>query len=209
MRGERGAVRRERRYAVGSSPHARGTHVATLSARGAHRFIPACAGNAALSACAPSRPSVHPRMRGERRLGRDITRSGVGSSPHARGTLDPFTEQDSEDRFIPACAGNAWRSVTPSNGRTVHPRMRGERVKVFIDNHGDVGSSPHARRTRGLLCLGPVVIRFIPACAGNARVFCTPGCPGSVHPRMRGERCAPRYGTWSVDGSSPHARGTP
>ena len=75
-------------------------------------------------------------------------------------------------------------------------------------NRAIVGSSPHARGTLGDDGLHGLVLRFIPACAGNApspktapmRTSFIPACAGnayaalsrldskSVHPRMRGER---------------------
>ena len=51
-------------------------------------------------------------------------------------------------------------------------------------------------------------VRFIPACAGNAR-HCPSRRPGpTVHPRMRGEREESGTQFENVPGSSPHARGT-
>ena len=74
------------RYTGGSSPHARGTRCLIELVHDNNRFIPACAGNARLCrARLPTWP-VHPRMRGERASIRSRTRSGIGSSPHARGT---------------------------------------------------------------------------------------------------------------------------
>ena len=95
-----------------------------------------------------------------------------------------------------------------SLGRPVHPRMRGERVKVAVRPEDDVGSSPHARGTRRGLCARLVGVRFIPACAGNA-IDAAPnkrGQPG--HPRMRGERITADAPIDPDAGSSPHARGT-
>ena len=147
-------------------------------------------------------------MRGERYFAAYETPEGSGSSPHARGTLvRPFTVL-AVLRFIPACAGNARQVDSVTGIMSVHPRMRGERRAWTLENFADYGSSPHARGTHFIKLPKTRFRRFIPACAGNAPVFCTPGCPGSVHPRMRGERrhAAP---VWRRDdGSSPHGRGT-
>ena len=66
MRGERQLAVETVIFAVGSSPHARGT----LHQRAVHgsnpRFIPACAGNAAMVSARSGDGAVHPRMRGER-----------------------------------------------------------------------------------------------------------------------------------------------
>ena len=66
MRGERLGVSAVVGSAGGSSPHARGTLEGYLDGLPEHRFIPACAGNARSPRGRRSRPSVHPRMRGER-----------------------------------------------------------------------------------------------------------------------------------------------
>ncbi len=50
--------------------------------------------------------------------------------------------------------------------------------------------------------------RFIPACAGNARVYARAPCPWSVHPRVCGERAESPLDFNSLRGSSPRVRGT-
>ena len=133
---------------------------------------------------------------------------GDGSSPRARGTLRRHGQLGASGRFIPACAGNAASCRTSSAGRPVHPRVRGERpVNVNTAVNGG-GSSPRARGTRWGRFFPLSLMRFIPACAGNAtwRLSATP-CR-TVHPRVRGERrYRPARGLDTI-GSSPRARGT-
>ena len=174
----------------GSSPHARGTRTLWRSACMRTRFIPACAGNAWSEPRHVGRGSVHPRMRGERPSRSVPVSAIVGSSPHARGTRPACWPSSALRRFIPACAGNACCCGAGSRTIPVHPRMRGERRSPIQTTPARPGSSPHARGTL-LACLaGRPVVRFIPACAGNAqrRSSTTNGHP--VHPRMRGERCS-------------------
>ena len=188
MRGERRRAGAHLTVTIGSSPHARGTLPDRQFAGLLIRFIPACAGNAAnQKLCAVCR-SVHPRMRGER-----IRCSTLIMSP-------PW--------FIPACAGNAPLSASGARLTAVHPRMRGERFFRIQTAVAGRGSSPHARGTHGCWWGSDREVRFIPACAGNARrgVFHLP--PGPVHPRMRGERPRCPVKRRPDDGSSPHARGT-
>ena len=70
------------------------------------------------------------------------------------------------------------------------------------------GSSPRVRGTRCSGCSALPVIRFIPACAGNAlgansgRVF------SAVHPRVCGERTGWGEAFGGTSGSSPRVRGT-
>ena len=131
-----------------------------------------------------------------------------GSSPHARGTHPPGQGREAARRFIPACAGNADPGPSGMDQPPVHPRMRGERQGEIGGFPFVAGSSPHARGTPDRIRARPGGLRFIPACAGNAREHAPLSQHVAVHPRMRGERVA--WGAILVvrAGSSPHARGT-
>ena len=147
-------------------------------------------------------------MRGERPWDRAPRILADGSSPHARGTRIQHEETILQMRFIPACAGNACLPAPKSGCPTVHPRMRGERQTSPSSRSSMSGSSPHARGTRPIPSSSPMIIGFIPACAGNA-ISGRPECrDAAVHPRMRGERRARCVLVRPHDGSSPHARGT-
>ena len=209
MRGERTVVSRSTRAAVGSSPHARGTQRHRRLLGLWRRFIPACAGNAVWLNAAPTRPTVHPRMRGERRQSVGLRGADGGSSPHARGTPMRSMACAIYQRFIPACAGNAEERQSGRKGGPVHPRMRGERRAERGRTGSLGGSSPHARGTLSLYALRHSSIRFIPACAGNALSFYRWVGYYPVHPRMRGERYFRHDEVFVPFGSSPHARGTP
>ena len=68
-------------------------------------------------------------MRGERSLICRLRNIAYGSSPHARGTHKPMTDNPTARRFIPACAGNASALTRKDDRALVHPRMRGERLR--------------------------------------------------------------------------------
>ena len=90
----------------------------------------------------------------------------------------------------------------------VHPRIRGERMRILRRVSSARGSSPHTRGTPACILAWCTRRRFIPAYAGNA-----PGCrpwPGGrpVHPRIRGERISSSESFSRMAGSSPHTRGT-
>ena len=71
---------------AGSSPRARGTPRPRRDDPPGTRFIPACAGNTAVSRRRSLPAAVHPRVRGEHsRKARSHSAAG-GSSPRARGT---------------------------------------------------------------------------------------------------------------------------
>ena len=171
---------------------------------------------------------VYPRDRGEYlRTGR-TSNLLFSSSPHLRGTLLQEGQQARDDRFIPAHAGNTSSRRTTRGRAPVHPRTCGEHIAVVSGKLKQVGSSrtcgehllvissmplrygssPHPRGTHVVDDLGNLVVRFIPAPAGN-----TPGLPSTttwhpVHPRTRGEHFTGDRKAKYIDGSSPHPRGT-
>ena len=126
MRGEHARWAGADVRAVGSSPHARGTPGGNWHFRGAHRFIPACAGNTSVQGEGRGKGAVHPRMRGEHTGHSGRLTSSAGSSPHARGTLTRTCTVSVMSWFIPACAGNTFQSRPRKYCTAVHPRMRGE-----------------------------------------------------------------------------------
>ena len=93
---------------------------------GWQRFIPAGAGNTAQRNRWASSQAVHPRWRGEHHGLRQRIRRLIGSSPLARGTLQPPSEARNHDRFIPAGAGNTHGLSKTITEEAVHPRWRGE-----------------------------------------------------------------------------------
>ena len=111
-------------------------------------------------------------------------------------------------RFIPAYAGNSKQSSTPNCAKTVHPRLRGELLQPLPSSNSLFGSSPLTRGTLLSSTTADLLLRFIPAYAGNSQLRQPPLSAPAVHPRLRGELDILR-GKWeSPDGSSPLTRGT-
>ena len=65
-------------------------------------------------------------MRGEHPLINSEASAGIGSPPHARGTLTADSKNYFFARITPACAGNTKRKEVKSWEIRDHPRMRGE-----------------------------------------------------------------------------------
>ena len=192
----------------GSSPLARGTPAASIPSSRPHRFIPARAGNTSTAWRASGRPTVHPRSRGEHTLRTQVSSSGAGSSPLARGTPRAEILVGICRRFIPARAGNTGTPCARRARGAVHPRSRGEHLGAQDFAALSSGSSPLARGTprRGSACPAPQ--RFIPARAGNTLNGIHAHHLLPVHPRSRGEHCPPSFSPRGPGGSSPLARGT-
>ena len=75
------------------------------------RFIPAHAGNTAISFANCFSVKVHPRSRGEYNYIPVIVKALQGSSPLTRGIRKYNIEFDWDSRFIPAHAGNTLKKA--------------------------------------------------------------------------------------------------
>ena len=186
--GERRAVAVWPRRSTGSSPRVRGTPQTPRPVPTAIRFIPACAGNAPPPRLGETPQPVHPRVCGERAGVGGTNHDGTGSSPRVRGTR----------------RGRTRRRRTTS----VHPRVCGERGRPPATRRSTPGSSPRVRGTRPRQERADGRLRFIPACAGNARSLHNLDSLVAVHPRVCGERNANATNNHLRTGSSPRVRGT-
>ena len=186
----------------------RGTRIAQRCGRAHERFIPACAGNTAVTRSAAMPVAVHPRVCGEHIASGIVTDHLTGSSPRVRGTLNSTVYGAKQRRFIPACAGNTRWWLIPVSSVTVHPRVCGEHLKnIRVINDPD-GSSPRVRGTLRHVAEQPSCQRFIPACAGNTRPAPRSSAGSAVHPRVCGEHSVCGSLALSMTGSSPRVRGT-
>ena len=154
------------------------------------------------------RPPVHPRLCGEHTGPGTNNDLPFGSSPPVRGTLSPAENNCSQDRFIPACAGNTECVSMKPISFAVHPRLCGEHSTCWQQCGSRSGSSPPVRGTRAQSHQQHSVLRFIPACAGNTTTAMRKNWPFSVHPRLCGEHSSEAANDRLRDGSSPPVRGT-
>ena len=111
--------------------------------------------------------AVHPRVCGEHEWKFNEGDILDGSSPRVRGTLTMPRENETETRFIPACAGNTNEILHFPMMVSVHPRVCGEHKLLLFDMVAMAGSSPRVRGTPPRCHRGQAERRFIPACAGN------------------------------------------
>ena len=111
---------------AGSSPHARGARDAAKFREQLAGIIPACAGSTTCAASPWWCRRDHPRMRGEHRATVAAPCLAKGSSPHARGALQPDGSGRCARGIIPACAGSTLLERVGRGAVRDHPRMRGE-----------------------------------------------------------------------------------
>ena len=175
---------------------------------GLSRLIPARAGNTPRALPKFSLTPAHPRSRGEHSCAHDSTKKPYGSSPLARGTPhDPYF-WESDQRLIPARAGNTAILAGLSLIMAAHPRSRGEHRFNRLDGFLFFGSSPLARGTHLESRLLVMASRLIPARAGNTIRTHSSSTAHRAHPRSRGEHLPVNIEADTDLGSSPLARGT-
>ena len=170
-RGEHVIPERRRGYPLGSSPLARGTRHRRHQSPESNGLIPARAGNTrrvpppgvqggGVGGLIPARAGTtgvrfgvlrgawaHPRSRGEHATGKGRSPWFWGSSPLARGTLQPGIQRAKVAGLIPARAGNTLTSSSKADTFRAHPRSRGEHRLATDANGQYLGSSPLARGT--------------------------------------------------------------
>ena len=209
MRGEHYAGVTVESFGTGSSPRARGTLCPLNPEVEQNRIIPACAGNTHRPADGTAHLADHPRVRGEHAAATARALLTDGSSPRARGTRPLRLHCHFDFRIIPACAGNTGSARTTRNGRTDHPRVRGEHPRSGWPWACPFGSSPRARGTHLLAAPRMGLVWIIPACAGNTSRSAPAHQASADHPRVRGEHSSFESSGCCPCGSSPRARGTP
>ena len=157
---------------------------------------------------AQSMASAHPRSRGEHCSGFTTTTDEFGSSPLARGTPGFIITDAALIRLIPARAGNTIGRTQAKAAQPAHPRSRGEHYFASDVQLPYPGSSPLARGTHCRLSHCYIVVRLIPARAGNTLDESIYRGALSAHPRSRGEHITKYWSAAPYFGSSPLARGT-
>ena len=152
---------------TGSPPHTRGIFFLAMLVLIVLRFTPAYAGNIGRGIQYLIITQVHPRIRGEYTSFTILINHLTGSPPHTRGILLNFYMVTKLIRFTPAYAGNIKTLVPLSTFRQVHPRIRGEYIKILMSSDRLLGSPPHTRGISYYFSFTMVLSGFTPAYAGN------------------------------------------
>ena len=193
----------------GLSPPTRGNRAPPAQRVWLSRSIPAHAGEPPRRALAVGRRPVYPRPRGGTTASAAASMSASGLSPPTRGNHNAASYIERPRGSIPAHAGEPATRCHKSFRARVYPRPRGGTFGVIVRMPGRKGLSPPTRGNRRRSSPYDMVMRSIPAHAGEP--LASGGTPISraVYPRPRGGTPpSPRAGR-EAEGLSPPTRGNP
>ena len=193
--------------AFGSSPRMRGKLLHHRVRAVDHRIIPAHAGQTYAADRAGIRWADHPRACGANALRKLNRNTSTGSSPRMRGKRRFSICDIIGHRIIPAHAGQTRFAGLYPYSRTDHPRACGANAFVAMRRTLMNGSSPRMRGKRSGRCRFPLLLRIIPAHAGQTVPSWVAVMGGADHPRACGANCGLNRPVSVATGSSPRMRG--
>ena len=124
-----------------------------------------------------------------------------------RGKDTIITELANVLRITPACAGKSRCAWLAACHRRDHPRVCGEKRKIWSGHHQQRGSPPRVRGKVFPCGCCPRREGITPACAGKSS-FCVPLLtPSRDHPRVCGEKKKMQPRKDKRMGSPPRVRG--
>ena len=188
-------------------PRRRGEVRTFCTAKGIIRITPAWAGKSLHFFHFLGGGKDHPRMGGEKLMGRPRRSVGAGSPPRRRGKALHRVKNDLRYGITPAWAGKST-VVLPTPGYLWdHPRVGGEKLLQFALPLLLTGSPPRGRGkdltdTRHLRGL-----RITPAWAGKSKIANPFIRAHQDHPRVGGEKGCAELVKLGLRGSPPRGRG--
>ena len=152
----------------GSPPHMRGKAFLRQCRNCRIGITPACAGKS-LRRCEKCLPlSNHPRMCGEKFLSKAPFSGVLGSPPHVRGKAECRCFPFPVGRITPAYAGKRKKRSFLSRIAQDHPRVCGEKYRIFLCRPLCGGSPPRMRGKVTLQDVQRFAVRITPAYAGKS-----------------------------------------
>ena len=130
-----------------------------------------------------------------------------GSPPRVRGKERKDFFAKSLNGITPACAGKSRRSSSAVFVSGDHPRVCGEKVRVFTGFHVFQGSPPRVRGKDPLSHGKLDSLRITPACAGKRSEAGKRLLALKDHPRVCGEKPRRKRQAPRSLGSPPRVRG--
>ena len=197
-----------RRSERGPSPRVRGSRAFDAATRDALRSIPARAGEPLSAAATAFVRAVHPRACGGAAPPRRQRPRTTGPSPRVRGSLNVTRVGETDDRSIPARAGeprSTW-CITLAHG--VHPRACGGANGDRRMPSSWLGPSPRVRGSRLPNRHEDRGQGSIPARAGEPPCTSWRKIIPTVHPRACGGATTVKRCSRTATGPSPRVRGS-
>ena len=116
---------------LGSPPRMRGKAIICLVQGNMDGITPAYAGKSTYSSFHPAACKDHPRACGEKSSGGQSISTMCGSPPRMRGKADDNKISVAVRRITPAYAGKSIRSWITAQWKQDHPRVCGEKLRIF------------------------------------------------------------------------------
>ena len=130
-----------------------------------------------------------------------------GSPPRMRGKAVAIFRQLHHGRITPAYAGKRDSIPQQSSLRRDHPRVCGEKPRIFFMSIRSAGSPPRMRGKGQPLYIVVSESGITPACAGKSLVRELLLIVSRDHPRVCGEKCGDHLPRLVPKGSPPRVRG--
>ena len=180
-----------------------------LQARGGRLLgsIPACAGEPQLRRRRFGALAVYPRVCGGTPPSSKSQLLARGLSPRVRGNHQPVARLPSNERSIPACAGEPPRREFVPHAVKVYPRVCGGTLTNCCHCKPARGLSPRVRGNRRAPAHADAGFGSIPACAGEPPSRGITWRRAWVYPRVCGGTAERRGQLHILRGLSPRVRG--
>ena len=146
-------------------------------------------------------------MCGEKSIRRIMQSKVMGSPPRMRGKAVAIFRQLHHGRITPAYAGKRDSIPQQSSLRRDHPRVCGEKPRIFFMSIRSAGSPPRMRGKGQPLYIVVSESGITPACAGKSLVRELLLIVSRDHPRVCGEKPPKGCGLNLILGSPPRVRG--
>ena len=157
---------------LGSPPRVRGEGVFPRLLHFRHGITPACAGRSKADVFHVCSFWDHPRVCGEKSMGKPLTSRRRGSPPRVRGEAEGALVTCDPPRITPACAGRSSFRFRGLRCGEDHPRVCGEKPHGLAGTFDVEGSPPRVRGEDRMQCMIRGIPRITPACAGRSLRMC-------------------------------------
>ena len=136
-----------------------------------------------------------------------ISEVSAGLSPRVRGKRNGSRRADRCAGSIPACAGETSPGIVGKTNAKVYPRVCGGNERGVMEDVRAAGLSPRVRGKLSDASRDTILVRSIPACAGETVVAISPYGLREVYPRVCGGNPGITRASSRGLGLSPRVRG--